>query len=151
MQNRRNKSNISISTFARLVRLEIKRRDPEHFNVAWIRRYVHTRPHDLMRKNGCAMANGEPVWEDLLELLPEQRQLWKYKQPSWGDVDKAMKEVLSMLESEQPETFGPKWIKERCQPAFVRIKKHLSSDWSKLKSRLPHRWRNRFTYMGVHF
>lgn len=149
MQKRRNKDNITVNTLARLVRFEIKRRNPEYFNVAWIRRYVHTKPHNLMRKNGCSMANGDVEWEDLLELLPNHRHLWRYKPQPERTIGEAVDEILKILESEKPKTFGPRWMKDRNQPAFVRIKKYCDGNWSKLKTRLPEPWKNRLTYMGV--
>lgn len=149
VKKKRTEPNMSLNKFARLIRLEIKRRNPEYFNVAWIRKYVHTKPHDLMRKNGCGFANGNIEWEDLLDLMPEQRHLWRYKPQIERTIGQAIAELLLLLNSEKPSSFGPRWIKDNNQPAFIRIKNYCNGDWMKLKNKLPEPWRNRITYQGI--
>ncbi len=158
--NRRVFRKPSLGTLARLIRLELKHKDPPYFNLIWIRKHVYQQVEGLLRREGCCMPDGTVILEDLLELLPDWRDRYQLKTHIKRSFKQCIIDIISLLELEDPEEFGPKWIYIRKRTLHNRMADFVindkgKKDWSRFRDELIRlgyeKWANRFTYMGIKY
>ncbi len=144
---------LSLKQEARAVERLLKRKRPDYFSPYWIDQNDGALYARLKVK--LPRENGKIEWKRLISLMrPEWQRLWMNTKPEQGSntdhrLKTVVRDVTSLLERENPKSFGPKWLEERdirlyqrARP-LLRMKKRML-DWRILIDLLDPEWRTRW-------
>ncbi len=135
--------------FIRLTQLLISN-PPEKINPQWIRKNAYALSVSIRRTcAGVRTLDGRIDWEFVFKKLKVNNFCYRKTIPRRGDKEKIIKDLVNVLETEDPEIFYYEWLEKNCGPIAKQLQIMFKSNWLFVISLLDKKWQKRWRYYGA--